>query len=73
MTGQLGICCAKTSFFHQMTDQTNYVGQNRTELKWDYNQMTSQRHDSYDLDAIWNKYLEKLGMRYPNKCKKNQN
>ena len=27
--------------------------------------MTSQRHDSYDPDAMQTEYLEKLGMTYP--------
>ena len=34
-------------------------------MKWKYYQMTSQRHDFYDPNAIHNEYLEKLGMRYP--------
>ena len=27
--------------------------------------MTSQKHDFYVSIAMWNVYLEKLGMRYP--------
>ena len=37
----------KELIFNQMTDQTNYVRQNRTELELDYDQITGQRHDSY--------------------------
>ena len=47
-----------------MKDQTNYVRQNRTELKLDYDQITGQRHDSYDPESIQNEYLEKLNVTY---------
>ena len=32
LTGQLDINCAEITFFHQMTNQTNYIRQNKTEL-----------------------------------------
>ena len=48
-----------------MTNQTNYVTQPKAELKWNFDQMTNQRQDFYDHDAIQHKYLDKLGMRYP--------
>ena len=47
-----------------MTDQNSYVRQTRNKLKLDYDQMTSQRHDSYDPESIQNEYLEKSGMTY---------
>ena len=48
-----------------MTEQTNYVRQTKTELKWNYDQMTNERQDFYDHDAIQHKYLDILGMTYP--------
>ena len=38
--------------FHQMTDQTNYVKQTKTQLKQNYDQMTNQRQDFYDPDTV---------------------
>ena len=35
-----------------MTDQTNYARQNITELKLDYDQMISQRHESYGPELV---------------------
>ena len=64
MTGQLGICCAEL-MFNQMTYQTSYVRQNRTELKLNYDQMTSQRPDSHDPEPIQNMHLEILDMMHP--------
>ena len=35
----------KDDIFHQMTDQTNYVKQPKTELKQNYDQVTNQGQD----------------------------
>ena len=34
-------------------------------MKLDYDQITSQRHDSHDPESIQNEYLETLDMMYP--------
>ena len=44
----------KDLIFNQMTDKTTYVRQNRTAMKQDYDQMTTQKHDSYGPDAMQN-------------------
>ena len=44
----------KDLIFNQMTDQTSYVRQNRTELKLDYDQISSQRHDFCDPEPVQN-------------------
>ena len=50
-----------------MVDQTNYVKQPKTELKQHYDQMTNQRQDLYNPEAVHCKYLDKLSMRwFPN-------
>ena len=46
-----------------MTYQTNDVRQNRAKLKLGYDQITGQRHDSYDPESVQNEYLEKLDMK----------
>ena len=59
------IFIVQTLHFQQLTDQTNYDKQTKTELKQNYDQMTNLRQDFYDHDAIQHEYLDKLGMRYP--------
>ena len=54
----------KDLIFNQMTDQTYYVRQNRTELKLYYDQIIGQKHDSYDPESVQTEYLEKLVMTY---------
>ena len=48
----------KDLIFNQMKGKTSYVRQSRIELKQGYDQMTSQRHDFYDPDAMQNEYLK---------------
>ena len=48
-----------------MTDQTNYVKQLKTELRHNYDQMTNQRQDFYDQEAVQHNYLDKLSISYP--------
>ena len=47
-----------------MRDQTNYVKTPKAEFKKNYDQMTNQRQEFHDQEAVQCKHLDKLSMRH---------
>ena len=54
----------KDYIFHQNTDQTNYVKQPKVELKRNYDQMTGQRQDFHNQEAVKCKHSDGLYMKH---------
>ena len=55
----------KDYIFHQKTEQTNYVMQPKVKFKRNYDQMTNQRQNFHDQEAVQCKHSDRLNMRHP--------